>query len=133
MKTTKTKKGQKSSKLFSQDQKNPFSSTMKAITSVKRKMFSIDSLGMTSKVIGIVSCLEDIMDIMRKQKDEVAPNKDTLSLVVHSRSVLTKVKKQKTFSILGEDFEIGHLTMEIAKPNKEGRTKDMTIDDFTMH
>ena len=23
--------------------------------------------------------------------------------------------------------------MEIAKPNKEGRIKDMTTDDFTMH
>ena len=35
--------------------------------------------------------------------------------------------------ILGKDLEIGYLTMEIAKPNKEGRIEDMTIDNFTMH
>ena len=45
-------KGQESSQLVSQAQKNPFSLTTKIITLVKRKMFSIDSLGMTSKVIG---------------------------------------------------------------------------------
>ena len=36
-------------------------------------------------------------------------------------------------SILGHDPRIGHLTMEIAKPNKEERIEDMTTDDFTLH
>ena len=36
-------------------------------------------------------------------------------------------------SILGQDPKIGHLTMEIAKPNKGGRIKDMTANDFTLH
>ena len=26
-----------------------------------------------------------------------------------------------------------HLTMEFSKPNKDGRIKDMTPDDFTLH
>lgn len=36
-------------------------------------------------------------------------------------------------SILGQDPAIGHLTMEITKPTKEGRIKDMSIDDFSLH
>ena len=44
-----------------------------------------------------------------------------------------EAKKQKTLSILGKDPEIGHLTMEIAKPNKAGRIEDMTPEDFTLH
>ena len=55
------------------------------------------------------------------------------SLAVRSESALTKVKKQKALSILGHDPETGHLTMEIAKPNKEGRIEDMSTDDFTLH
>ena len=132
-KTAEIEKGQESMKHVSQAQKNPFSLTMKEITPVKRKMFSIDSLGTASKVIGTYSWLEDTLDRKRKRKDEGSPNKDSLSLAVHFGSALTNVKKQKTLSILGQDPEIGHLTMEIAKPNKEGRIEDMTIDDFTMH
>ena len=49
--TSKVEKGQSSSKLISQAQKNPFSSTTMAITPVKKKMFSIESLGTASKVI----------------------------------------------------------------------------------
>ncbi len=66
-------------------------------------------------------------------KDEGAPSKDNLSLAVHSRSTLSKDKKQKTLSILGQDPKIGHLTMEIAKPTKDGWIEDMSIDDFTLH
>ena len=47
--------------------------------------------------------------------------------------MVTKVKKKKTLSILGQDPKIGHLTMEIAKPNKGGRIEDMIPDDFTLH
>ena len=88
---------------------------------------------MTSKVIGIDSWLENILERKRKRKDEGTLAKDTISLVVHSGSALTKVKKQKTLSILGQDPETRHLTMEIAKPNKGGRIEDMTADDFTLH
>ena len=132
-KTSEVEKGQYSSKLISRAPKNPFSSTTKAITSIKGKMFRFDSLGTTSKVIDTDSLLEDTLDRKRKRKNEGAPNKDTLSLVVRCGSALTKVKKQKTLSILGQDPKIGHLTMEIAKPNKEGRIEDMTTDDFAMH
>ena len=66
-------------------------------------------------------------------KDESAPAKDIVSLTGHSRSTLTKVKKQKTLSILGQDLEIGQLTTEIANANKGGLIEDMTIDDFTLH
>ena len=69
----------------------------------------------------------------RKRKDESYPTKDIISLIVHFGSAITKVKKQKTLSILGQDPETGHLTMEIAKPNKGGRIEDMTADDFTLH
>ena len=56
-------------------------------------MFSIDSLGTASKVIGTNSWLEDTLDRKRKRKDEGVPDKDTLSLAIHSKSTLTKVKK----------------------------------------
>ena len=58
---------------------------------------------MTSKVIGIDSWLEGTLERKRKRKDEGSLAKDTISLAVHSRSALTKVEKQKTFSILGKD------------------------------
>ena len=88
---------------------------------------------MASKVIGIDSWLEDTLERKRTGRDEGAPTKDIVSLVVHSGSMLTKVKKLKTLSILGQDPKIGHLTMEIAKPNKEGRIKDMMTNGFTLH
>lgn len=103
------------------------------VTLVKKKMFSIESLGMASKVIGTNSWLEDTLERKRKRKDESTPTKDTISLVVHFGYALTKVKKQKKLSILGQDSEMGHLTMEIAKPKKGGRIKDMTTDDFTLY
>lgn len=51
-KTTKEEKCPESSKLTSQVLKNPFSSTTKTLTPIKRKMFSIDTLGTTSMMIG---------------------------------------------------------------------------------
>ena len=97
------------------------------MTQVKKKMFSIESLGIAYKVISIESWLEDTLEKKRKRKDESTPAKDIVSQAVHSGSAMVKVKKQKTLSILGQDPEIGHLTMEIAKPNKEGRIEDMTM------
>ena len=73
------------------------------------------------------------MERKRKRRDEGAPAKDIVSLVVRSRSVPTKVKKKKTLSILEQDRETWHLKMEIAKPNKGGRIEDMRADDFTLH
>ncbi len=104
-----------------------------AVTLAKKKIFSIESLGMASKVIGIDSWLEDTLERKRKRRDEGAPTKDIVSLAVRSGSALTKVKKQKTLSVLGQDPKIGHLKMKIAKPNKGGRIEDMTVDDFTLH
>ena len=52
---------------------------MKEITLIKRKMFSIDSLGIASNVID--SWLEETLERKRKRKDEGAPSKDTLSLL----------------------------------------------------
>ena len=92
-KTTEVEKGQDSLKLVSQTLKNPFSLMERAATLVKKKMFNIDSLGIASKVIGTDSWLEDTLEKKRKRKDEGAPNKDTLSLAVHSGSDLSKVKK----------------------------------------
>ena len=103
------------------------------MTLAKKKMLSIEPLGIASKVIGTDSWLEDTLERKRKRKDESAMTKDIISLVVCFGSMLTKVKKQKNLSILGQDPEIGHLTMEIAKPNKGGRTEDMTANDFTLH
>ncbi|MBJ6969767.1 hypothetical protein JG645_18390, partial [Vibrio cholerae] len=56
-----------------------------------------------------------------------------MSQEVRFGSTIMKAKKQKTLSILGQDLEIGHLTMEIAKPKKVGRIEEMTPDDFTLH
>ena len=95
-------------------------------------MFSVDTLGTTSKVIGNESWLEDTLDKKRKRKEEGVANKETLSLVIYYGSTLSKVKKQKTLSILVQDLDKGHLTMEIAKPTKEGRIEDLNTDDFTL-
>ena len=56
-----------------------------------------------------------------------------MSQVVFSGTTMVKAKKKKTLSILGQDPETGHLTIEIAKPNKAGRIEDMTPDDFSLH
>ena len=106
---------------------------MMVITPVKKNIFSIESLSTASKVIGTNSWLEDTLEKKRKRKDEGAPNKDALSLVVFSGSTLSKVKTQKTLSILGQDLEPGHLTMEIVKPTKYGRMEDMIAYDFTLY
>ena len=132
-KTQDVDKGQSSSKIISWDPKNPFFSTIMIVNLAIKKIFSIESLGSASKVIGTNSWLEDILERKRKRKDESSPTKDTISLVVCYRSTWTKVKKQKNLSILGKDLEIGHLTMEIAKPKKEGRIEDMKYYDFTLH
>ena len=46
------------------------------MTQVKKKMFSIESLGTTSKVISKESWLEDTLEKKRKRKDESTPMKD---------------------------------------------------------
>ena len=104
-----------------------------SVTAAKKKMFTIESLGTTSKVISIESWLEDTLEKKRKRKDESVPAKDIVSQVVRPGSAMLKAKKQKTLSILGQDPKIGYLTMEIAKPNKAGRIEDMTPKDFTLH
>ena len=38
-----------------------------------------------------------------------------------------------TLSILRQDPGIGHLTMEIEKPTKEGRIEDMSTNYFVLH
>jgi hypothetical protein len=126
-------KAPSSSRLLFQDPKNPFSAGTVAKTPMKKKMFSIESLGAASKVIGIESRLEDTLERKRKRKDESVPSKDVVSQAVCSWSTMVKAKKQKNLSILGKDSEIGYLTMEISKPNKVGRIKEMTPKDFTLH
>jgi len=79
--------------LISQYPKNPFSSNAMVVTPAKKKMFSMESFGTASKVIGTNSWLEDTLEGKRKMRDERTPPKDTISLEVHSRSALTKVKK----------------------------------------
>lgn len=96
-------------------------------------MFSIESLGVASKVIGIESWLEDTLEKKRKRKYEGVPSKYIVSQAVHCGSTMVKAKKQKTLSILGQDLETGHLTMEIAKPRKVGRIEDMTPKYFTLY
>ena len=132
-KTQEVEKGPISSRILSQDPKSPFSETPMAVTLVKKKMFSIESLGAASKVIGTESWLENTLERKRKRKDESVPTKDIVSQAVHSGTAMVKDKKQKTLSILGQDPEIGHLTMEIEKLNKAGRIEDMSPDDFTLH
>lgn len=103
------------------------------LSPVKRKMFNVDMLQAASKVFNIKSWLEDTLDRKRKRKEEGVPNKETLSLAIHSRSTLSKAKKQKTLSILIQDPDTRILTMKIAKPTKKGRIKDMFVEDFTFH
>ena len=64
-----------------------------AVTLVKKKMFSIESLGATSKVISIESWLEDTLERKRKRKDESLPAKDIVSQVVCLGSAMVKAKK----------------------------------------
>ena len=113
--------------------KNPFAPPITKATPAKRKMFSVESLGMASKVISIELWLEDTLERKRRRKEENTPTKDAISLAVSSGFALARVKKQKPLSILGHDPTTGHLTMEVAKPNKEGRIEDMTPEDFTLH
>ena len=54
------------------------------VTLAKKKMISIESLGMASKVIGTDSWLEDTLERKRKRKDESTPAKDTIPLTFHS-------------------------------------------------
>ena len=51
-------------------------------TLAKRKMFSIESLGIASKVISIESRLEDTLERKRRRKDKSTPTKDVISLAV---------------------------------------------------
>ena len=81
-----------SSKLISQDPKNPFSVTIVVVTLVKKKILSIESLGVASKVIGTKSWLEDTLERKRKRKDESVPTKDIVSQAVHSGTTMVKAK-----------------------------------------
>ena len=92
-KTQEEGKVSSSSRLLSQDLKNPFSMTTVAVTQVKRKMFSIESLGTASKIISIDSWLEDTLEKKRKRKDESTPTKDIVSQAVRSGSAIVKAKK----------------------------------------
>ena len=95
-------------------------------------MFSVDKLVTASKVIGTESWFENTLDRKSKRKEEGSLNKETLSLAICSRSGLSKFKKQKTLSILDQDPNIGHLTMEIANPTKEGRIEDLKIENIVL-
>lgn len=96
-------------------------------------MFSVDTLATTSKVIGIESWLKDTLDKKRKRKEDRVANKETLYLTIYYGSTFSKVKKQKTLSVLGQDLDTTHLTMEIAKPTKEGKIEDLATEDFALH
>ena len=96
-------------------------------------MFSIESLGTASKVISIESWLEDTLEKKRKRKDESTLARDIISQAFCSGFAIVKAKKQRTLSILGQDTETGHLTMEVAKPKKAERIEDLTPADFTLH
>ena len=63
------------------------------MTRVKKKMFSIESLGAASKVISTKSWLEDTLERKRKRKDESVPAKDIVSQAVRSGSAMVKAKK----------------------------------------
>ena len=63
------------------------------VTLVKKKMFSIELLGATSKVISTNSWLEDTLERKRKRKDESVPTKDIVSQAVRSRTTMVKAKK----------------------------------------
>jgi len=96
-KASDAEKGPDSSKLVSQAPKNPFSLATKTLTPAKRKMFSIDALGTTSKVIDIDSWLEHTLDRKTKRRDEGAPNKETLSLAIRSGSSNSKSRRPCPF------------------------------------
>ena len=98
-KTQEEEKAPGSSRLLSQDPKNPFSTTTTVATQVKKKMFSIESLGTASKVISTDSWLKDTLEKKRKRKDESVPSKDIVSQAVCSGSTMVKAKKQKTINI----------------------------------
>lgn len=132
-KTTEAKQSQGSPKLAPQAPKNPFATSTVVATAPKKKMFSIDSLGVASQVISTKSWLEDTLERKRRRKDESTLVKDAISLAIQSSSAIARAKKQKPLSILGHDRATGHLNMEVANPNKEGRMEDMMIDDFTLH
>ena len=131
-KSCKAEKVSQASKIIPPTPKNPFSLAAKTMTPFRRKMFSVDTLGTLSQVIGIETWLEDTLDRKRKRKEEGLLNKETLSLDINFKSILSKVKKKKTFSILGQEPDIGHLTMDIVKPTKEVKLKDLTIEDFSL-
>ena len=63
------------------------------MTLEKKKMFSIESLRVASKVIGIESWLEDTFKKKRKRKGESLPTKDIVSQAVHSGTTMVKAKK----------------------------------------
>ena len=107
--------------------------TAATTTQVKKKMFSIESLGTASKIISTESWLEDTLQRKRKTKYESVLTKDIVSQVVHSRTAMVKAKKHKTLSILCQDPEIGNLTVEVEKQKKVGRIEDMMPEDFTLH
>ena len=85
-KTAKAKKSKEASK-------NPFASPIVTATPAKRKMFNVESLGMTSKVISTEAWLEDTLERKRRRKEENTPAKDAISLVVSSSFALARVKK----------------------------------------
>ena len=93
-------KAPSSSRLLSRDPKNPFSATIVAATPRKKKMFSIESLGTTSKVISIESWLKDTLEKKRKRKDESVPMKDILSQAVHSRFAMVKPRSRGLYQYL---------------------------------
>ena len=63
-------KSQSLSRLLSQDPNNPFSAIVVAVTPVKKKIFSIESLGVASNGIGTDSWLEETLERKRKRKYE---------------------------------------------------------------
>jgi hypothetical protein len=115
----------------STDMKNPFSTT-KVVTPLKKTMFSVDTIKKADSVLNIESWLENTLNKKRKRTEEGTPSKDTLSSALQSGSIVTKIKKAKTLSILGKDPNTGHLTVEVAKPVKEGRIEDLSSNDFEL-
>ena len=63
------------------------------MTQVKKKMFTIESLGTASKIISTESWLEDTLEKKRKRKDQSTPAKDIVSQAVRSGSAMVKAKK----------------------------------------
>ena len=85
-KTTEAKKSKETSK-------NLFSSPTVTTTRAKRKMFSVESLGIASKVISTESWLEDTLERKRRRKEENTLAMDVVSLAVSFGSALARVKK----------------------------------------